>query len=365
MRRFRKIVGRTLFAINIIAVLLLALSYATPYINPADFWPLATFGVFYPLFLAVNLLFLVIWLIRWKWYVVISGVALLAGIPLLLNFFRFKIPSPPYKGERDFTVMSFNVNLFRLYAWSDKPPTMDSIEELAHTLKADVLCLQEFYTNDDKFTEADARILFGDTAHVHYISSRTNSGLGIATFTRFPIVSSGEIHFEGSANASIFTDLLIGNDTVRVYNNHLQSYRLKRRNLEFLKSPDFRKEAEPINELLDLFTQVREAVEKRAVQVLQVREHIEHSPYPVVVCGDFNDSPISFTYRRMRGELLDAFQEAGDGFGSTYKAIFPSFRIDYMLHSSTLTALDYMVVPCDYSDHNPILVPFNIDGHAQ
>lgn len=364
MRRFKKIVRGILFALNIVAALLLLLSYAVPYVNPADFWPLAPFGVFYPIILVANIVFLVLWLIRWKWYALISGVVLLAGMPLLLRYFRFKIPSPPYEGKRDFTVMSFNVNLFRLYSWSEKPPTMDSIAELARTLQVGVLCLQEFYTNDDSFTETDARILFGDTAHVHYISSYANSGLGIATFSRFPIVSSGEIQFEGSANASIFTDLLIGADTVRVYNNHLQSYRLKRRNLAFIKNPDFRKEAEPIQELLDLSTQVREAVEKRAVQVLQVRAHIERSPYPVIVCGDFNDSPISFTYRRMRGTLLDAFQEVGDGFGSTYKAIFPSFRIDYVLHSPSLSSLDYEVVQCDYSDHNPIVVPFNITSDA-
>lgn len=365
MKRLRKIVRIIIIVINCLAASMLLLSYAAPFVNPADFWPLAAFGVIYPLLLAINLVFLVLWIIRWKWWVLVSGIVLVAGIPLMMNFFRFRLPSPPYNGDREFTVMSMNVNLFRLYSWSNKPPTMDSIEDLTHKSRVDILCLQEFYTNTKDFTEEDARILFGDTAHIHYISTTSNSGFGIATFSRFPIVAGGEIHFEGSANASIFTDLLIGDDTIRVYNTHLQSYRLNRRNLEFIKNPDFRKGKNRIGEVLDLFTRIREAVEKRAVQVLQVRAHIDRSPYPVIVCGDFNDSPISFTYRHMRGDLRDAFQEAGDGFGSTYKDIFPSFRIDYILHSDSLSALDYMVVPCDYSDHNPILVPFNIKHDAQ
>ena len=360
MRWVKRFVRVTAITLNVAAAVMLWLSYASPFVNPADFWLLAIFGVMYPLLIALNLLFLVLWIIRWKWCAIISGVTLIMGLPLLLNFFRFKPPSPPYTGKRDFTMMSLNVNLFRLYAWSKQPPTMDSIEAMVHRLRVDILCLQEFYTDHDHFTEEDARILFGENAHIHYIYPPFNGGIGIATFSRYPIVGGGEIHFEGSANASIFTDVLIGSDTIRVYNNHLQSYRLKRRNLEFIQNSDYRKKANPIHELLDLFTQIRGAVEKRAVQVLQVRAHIDRSPYPVIVCGDFNDSPISFTYKKMRGDLQDAFQEAGDGFGSTYKDIFPSFRIDYALHSASLVALDYTVVPSNYSDHKPILIPFNI-----
>lgn len=360
MKKLQKFLLVTLITLNALAALFLTVSYAAPYINPADFWPIAVFGLIYPLLLAINLLFTVIWLIRWRWYALISGIVLIIGMPLMLKFFRFKIPSPPYEGKRDFSVMSFNVNLFRLYSWSKLPPTMDSVAEMARRLHADILCLQEFFTNDSDFTEGDAKIIFGDTAHIHYIASAGKSGFGIATFSKFPIVASGEIHFEESANASIFTDLLIGGDTIRVYNTHLQSFRLKRRNLEFIKNPVSSGKGKTLHELFDLSTQIREAVERRAVQVLQVREHMDRSPYPVVVCGDFNDSPTSFTYRRMRGALLDAFQEAGDGFGSTYKAIFPSFRIDYIMHSPSVSALDYCVVPCDYSDHNPIFVPFSI-----
>ena len=95
MKRLRKIVRIIIIVINCLAASMLLLSYAAPFVNPADFWPLAAFGVIYPLLLAINLVFLVLWIIRWKWWVLISGVVLVAGIPLMMNFFRFRLPSPP------------------------------------------------------------------------------------------------------------------------------------------------------------------------------------------------------------------------------------------------------------------------------
>lgn len=357
-----RVLRYTVIILNIIAALLLLLSYLALYVNPADFWLFAPLGLLYPLLLAINVVFLLYWLIRWRPLFFLSASVVALGIPVMVVLFRFRIPSPPFDGPRDITVLSYNVNLFHLYAWSEKEPTMLAIDSLVREQKADIVCFQEFYVDEKRFTEEFAKTLFGENAHIHYIVDKPNSRYGIATFSRYPIVASGEIHFEGSANASMFTDLLVEEDTIRVYNNHLQSFRFKPRNLSFMRNPNFRKEAEPFVEILDLSSRMREAIQKRAVQVLQVREHIEKSPYPVIVCGDFNDSPISYTYRHMRGDdLSDAFVTAGDGFGATYDGLFPSFRIDYILHSKVFTALDFTVLDCSFSDHFPIVAPFSKD----
>ncbi len=351
-----------LYALNGLAALALLLSLLATRVSPTDFWLLALFGLGYPMVLLVNAFFLLYWLIRWKRFALVSLVVLLLGIPQLVSFLRFKVPTPPYQGPRDITLLSYNVDRFHLYSWADTPPTMDSVKNLAEQLKANVICLQEFFTNSTTFTDLDARILFPANAHIHYVVDSPQNHYGLATFSTFPIVASGEIHFAGSANATIFTDLAIGNDTIRVYNNHLQSYRLKNQNLEFVRNPDFSKKARPWQRILSIIRQLKKGILQRAQQVQLVRAHIENSPYPVIVCGDFNDAPTSYAYRQMRKGLLDAFITTGDGFGSTYRNIFPSFRIDYVLYSPTLRALDYEVPTIAYSDHFPVTVPFELDA---
>ena len=347
-----------LYLLNALAAIALLLSLLATRVSPTDFWLLALFGLSYPIILLVNVFFLLYWLIRWKRFALVSLSVLLLGIPQLVSFLRFKVPTPPYQGPRDITLLTYNVDRFYLYSWAKTPPTMDSVKELAERLKANVICLQEFYTDASTFTDLDARILFPANAHIHYVVDTPQAHYGLATFSTFPIVASGEIHFAGSANATIFSDLAVGQDTIRVYNNHLQSYRLKNQNLEFVKNPDFRKEAKPWQRILSLLRQLKKAIQQRAQQVQLVKAHIEQSPYPVIVCGDFNDAPTSYAYRQMREGLLDAFIATGDGFGSTYRNIFPSFRIDYVLYSPTLRALDYEVPNATYSDHFPVTVPF-------
>jgi endonuclease/exonuclease/phosphatase family metal-dependent hydrolase len=277
------------------------------------------------------------------------------GISHFSSFFQFPFGKKVNNLENDIKIMSYNVNLFQLYSWSKVPPTHNQIFEFIEKENIDIVCLQEFYLVNDKFSEKQAGSQFDGNMHIGCIIKRPNSAYGLATYSRYPIINSGEIKFENSANACIFTDLKVDKDTVRVYNIHLQSLRLKERNLNFLLNQSYRKDTQKMDEIKDLSFRFRDAVQKRVKQVEIVTNHIFSSPHPAIVCGDFNDSPISYNYRQMRRNLNDAFIEAGAGVGHTYKGFFPSFRIDYILYNQSFKATSYSSPRVNYSDHYPVV----------
>jgi exonuclease III len=177
---------------------------------------------------------------------------------------------------------------------------------------------------------------------------------GLVTYTKFPMVNIGEIRYENSGNMVIFADLLIRKDTFRVYNCHLQSYRLKPHELSTLDSLKFSNNPKNYNGVKNVGSKLKQAFIKRAEQAVLLEKHIAQSPYPVIVCGDFNDTPVSYSYHKVRGNLKDAFVESGQGIGNTYNGRLPSFRIDYILHDPVFESYEFEVGREKFSDHFPI-----------
>ena len=351
----KKFIDRILRFFTLLAGLLLLLSYLSVYADPSVFWYLGFVGLMYPVILLINVVFLVFWIVRWKWPFLYPVFFILIGVSHFASFFQFPFGKKSQKTDSDLKVISYNVNLFHLYSWSKEPPTHNAVYKFLQSESPDIVCLQEFYVDNKRFSESDARNLLDYSAHFGYIVKQQNSGYGMVTYSRYPIVDTGELKFQNSANACIFTDILMDDDTLRVYNVHLQSFRLKERNLNFLFSPDYRKESQAMDEIKDISFRFRDAVQKRAQQVDKVINHMLNSPYPVLVCGDFNESPISYNYRRMTKSLNDAFVEAGVGVGHTYKGLFPSFRIDYILYNSAFQAAGYSSPKIYHSDHFPVV----------
>lgn len=351
----RKLIKISFLFITIVAALTLLLAYLSAHVNPEVFWFLGLIGLAYPFLLLANVVFLVFWITRWKRYFIIPLLAIIIGISHFTNFFQLPFGKGSQTSDSQIKVLTYNVNLFQLYAWSKESPSHNEIFQFIRGQNPDIVCLQEFYVVNDKFSEPKAKSMLDYNVHIGYILKKRNSGYGMVTYSRYPIIETGQIKFNNSANACIYTDLLIDSDTIRVYNIHLQSLRLKERNMNFLLSQNYRKESQKMDEIKDISFRYRDALKKRAQQVEVVTNHILSSPYPAIVCGDFNESPVSYNYYKMRNYLSDAFVEAGTGVGHTYRGLFPSFRIDYVLYNRAYKANSYSSPRVEYSDHYPVI----------
>jgi len=178
---------------------------------------------------------------------------------------------------------------------------------------------------------------------------------GIAVFSKYPIITQKRIITEHTVNITIYCDIVINKDTIRLYNNHLHSNNFIKNDYDLFDSRLFRYDEHQLAEIKKISVKLRDAYILRALQVDHVSEHIAHSPYPVLVCGDFNDTPVSYTYRKIRAKLNDAFKESGTGLGQTYIGVFPSYRIDYILYNDAFKAYSYKTVHKVLSDHYPIV----------
>ncbi len=354
------ILHKVIVAANILFALGLLFCYASVYINPARFWIPAIVGLFYPFFLLANIAFLTYWIIVWKKELLISLLAILLGINHLSAFVQLRPGNKHESAVPSIRLISYNVNLFRLYPWSKLPPSYDGVIRYIGSNNFDIACLQEFYTVSTKFSEADAKRKLGMRSKIGYIIQNSRSAYGLAIFSRFPIVNSGEIKFENTLNSSIYADVKINGDTVRVYNLHLQSLRLKEHNFNFLLNNELRQGNDRYDEIMDLASRLRIAFIKRSQQVELVNRHLKNCPYPVILCGDFNDTPVSYTYRELTGKLHDSFKEAGAGMLNTYAGILPSYRIDYILYSPEFKTLKFSSPRLNLSDHYPVCANFTL-----
>lgn len=349
--------------LNIILVLPLLCSYLAAYIPPDRFWPIAFIGLAYPILVIANLLFVVFWLILVRKYFIISLIAIALGWPHILTHIRFNNARESEHKLPEIKVLSYNVRLFDLYNWKDSKSrvTRDKIFDLIYTEAPDILCFQEFYGGDGHhFNVMDTLLSFQQAKyyHVSYIRKKNRqTPFGIAIFSRYPIIHNQEVTSNTSGNNfCIYSDLLIGKDTVRVINAHLESIRLGREDYLFVSDlASNHTENHSISEgSLKIFGKMRSAYRKRAEQVRVVSEEIAKSPYPVILCGDFNDTPSSYAYHEIAQKLEDSFVEAGRGMGKSYAGLLPSFRIDYIFHDTAFSAYKFRTIQAEYSDHYPV-----------
>jgi len=356
----KKFFYRTFLGINVLFALALIISYMSVHINPAIIALPALFGLAYPYLLLVNIILAIIWAVALKWEALISVVVIAAGFTHFSNYLKIQKPSGDKTGT--FQVQSYNVRLFNYFEGRKNSNSEQRILELLKNQKADIICLQELYImGDPEQKEQEIISALGGNYYSHFKVIRTgiNRYYGIATLSKFPMIGKEDIVHEKSSSLSIYTDILAGNDTIRVFNNHLQSFRLHRMERTFINEiVETSDDKETINEIISISSSLRKGFVKRAAQAQAVKARINKSPYPVIVAGDFNDTPVSYSYRRIRKGLNDAFVSSGYGAGFTYRGNYPPNRIDYILYDNAIECRQFDIVKVKYSDHYPIVAYF-------
>ena len=313
---------RILFFVNSVILLLLLISYLAPKIHPDFFWHISLLGILFPFLLILNTLFAVYWVISWRKYFWANIVIIVLGLPYIDNTianqkntldqkeFSQLQKNKKHQFDQLINLMSFNVRLFNQNENIDDDKIETKIVEMIKEKKPNVLCLQEFNLTESTKELFDA------------FNYKKNNDNKLQIFTNYRVIKSGYIK---SKNICIYKDIVL-NDTIRVYNIHLQSNWVKT---------------------------MKSSYQNRVNEALKIKKHINKSPFPVIVCGDFNDTPLSYTYSTLKKGLADSFQESGIGIGNSYVSI-PTLRIDYILHSQKYESYNYKKLKYKFSDHYPI-----------
>lgn len=350
--------------LHYLVIVSLLLSLVARYISPLLFWLPAFFGLAFPLFFILNIVFIIYWLVQFKPAIVFGLIAL--GLSLTTAYKYVQVSIPNKSSNKPLKVTSYNCMLFDLYNWSRNKESRSKILANLTEINADILCLQEFYTSEQSgdYNNVDTlrHLLHTNYYHSEYTTTlRKVDHWGIATFSKYPIINQGKLIFHTSSNnICIYSDIVVNKDTIRVYNVHLQSISFSKGDNKFLDDVISEKDAE--DEMLNsrnILRRLKRAFLKRTQQVNMIVTHMKTCRYKVIICGDFNDTAASYAYYQLSKNMKDCFIEKGLGFGRTYAGKWPQFRIDYILHSKNLSCGNYKRSRETFTDHYPITAYFD------
>jgi endonuclease/exonuclease/phosphatase family metal-dependent hydrolase len=353
MKYIGRFLGWILLGINALCVLFMWLCALSPLLPPAKQPLLACLGLAFPLAMMLNFLFLLFWFIIYRKYMLLSLVALLTCAQCIwtncpLNLFQKEVPEEHWK------VLTYNVMKFS----DDEPNTEAKPNEILTYLQgcgADVLCLQEFGTNF-RLRMSDIEKALSNYPY-HHVYSIHGGGNALACFSRHPILAATPIDYASEGNGSIIYRIDMGGDTLTVVNNHLESNHLSSDDRstyeDMIKDPETKKVKTGARYLL---RKLASTTPTRAEQADSVAAAIRRLPQgPLVVCGDFNTSAISYPHRVIGKGLTDAFSQSGRGFGISFHKNMLYFRIDQLFISNDLRSYRCTVdSSIGASDHYPL-----------
>jgi len=327
---------------NIVLVLLTLLGFLLPSLAPKLFPFLAVLTLILPSLLILNLFFVVYWLLQFKRQVFLSVIICLIGFTFFSKFYKFQGKNEE-QIEDDFTVLSYNVRLFNLFKWLPKNNVPENIQRFIEEQNPDIICFQEY--------SHSAEYELNDYKFRHIIMHGNKIKTGQAIFSKYRMIDQGEILLPNSNNNVVYADIVKADDTIRVYSIHLQSIDI----------------SSDLNEQIDedkskrIFKRISTAFKEQQLQSELIQEHMKDFKGHKIVCGDMNNTAFSYVYKNVKGEMNDAFVEAGKGFGQTYNYPYYPARIDYILADKVFEIKEFQTFrDFDNSDHFPIMARMNM-----
>ena len=345
--------GITNRVLMLIAAALLGLSYVSAFANPAKTWYLMLPGLFFFPLALLNV-FLLLWAAarRSKAFII----PLIALLPTLFFAGRYvrtgsSEEKPAAESGQTLKLVSYNVGRFANIRDGNgkilREECKDSIFRFLARTDADIICLQEYYAPDAGRLRSEIASSFPGYDFDYYVYTGKYGCFGNVILSRFPISEQGVVKFEHSSNLALYTDIRACGHDFRLYNCHFESYNISFPGIVkglFERRDGILRETE---------RKMRHSLSLRPEQVDKVIEHISDCPTETILCGDFNDSPMSYTYQRLIRGHRDTFCEAGKGFGATYSIL--GLRIDYIFIPEIFETLSHISPKTGFSDHYPVI----------
>ncbi len=374
---FRSFTKKFFIFCNIALSVCMLLLYFLPSLPASVSWVVNLFALLFPFFIILQLIFLVFWLAAKRKLAFIPIITLLLCFHLIGSFFGFHPRSKAIQTDAStFRVATWNAHLFNFF--ENKGFLDYGMLQEAKNFKADVFAVQEFVFSLDtlspitlekvkkklgyKYVIAANDRAFGVHTNIKQKNERYHP-FCVAVFSNYPILRWQKVQDIKEYNHTfLWVDLLIKSDTIRLFNIHLQSMHFAKKDYEFVENID--QQGIDVDAVQtagkSILRKMKTANLLRSSQARAVREAIDKSPYPVIVCGDMNDVPNSNAYQIISDNLHDAFTEKGWGVGRTFKFLSPTLRIDYVLHSQSLQVEKVQVLRSMQSDHSPVVADFNL-----
>lgn len=319
-----------------------------------------------------NLIFIVFWLFAKPKISLLSILTILICWIPLKNVFvlRIKKPFDINKAPNNIRIMSWNVEHFDIIEHKTHPEKKQEMINLINEFNPDVACFQEMVAGDSasdaiNYVPDFQHALFMKDYHFSYnkkLDFDKKHRFGIMTFSKYPIINKVTIVGEPKSYNSIFQyiDIVKEKDTIRIFNIHLQSLRFNPSNRKYLNNFSISDEKD-IEESKSILKKFKAGYLKRYIQSNRICDEIHKSPYPIILCGDFNDVPNSYAYLNIGKEMKNAFVEKGSGIGNTYDGIASTLRIDNIFASKRFDVIQYVRTIKQLSDHFPIVSDLKIN----
>lgn len=344
LKSFQKI----LFGLNIVVIIATLMAYASPFISPEVTSIFSYFGLIYPWLLLLNLLFLAGWVLAKKPLIALASFSIiLLGWFHIQSFINFS-SNDDLTTRKSLEVVTFNTqNAY--YSFAAKKEKRAAKKEaftnfIKESFNPDIFCGQE--------VGVYAQEILDNALNADYKHSIKYKGAVI--YSKYPIIHKGQIEFNTKTNSCLFADVATPFCTLRVYSVHLQSNNISRDADKVLDEVDLQ-DRDTWREFSEILSKYKKTSVVRAKQAEELKAHIDQSPFPVILCGDLNDPPQSFTYRLISKNLDDSFLKQGNGLGTTFGGRIPALRIDYIFVDPNLTLSSHKVIKEKFSDHFPVL----------